>query len=235
MARRDYYRPNHVNDFKEPHNRSSAHALAYLRTSTEDQNLGLDAQLEEIMLWSQVNNIKIAKVFQDQISGSSDFDERPGWTELVAYQRRFRQEFIVASRRDRFARDMYYLTKLERTLPPYVQLVTAQETPEMHITPERMMIRGVLDVMSQYELNLIRSRTRRALAALKSKGVKLGRPPVVRKLREAKLPDVEREVRYWRGCGRSLRWIVNHLNEQEFAGRRWHLTQVCRILKNEQQ
>lgn len=214
-----------LDGFKERANLSSARALAYLRTSTDEQLLGLDAQLEEIAQWSRNNGIRISKVFQDQCSGSVDFNKRPGWQALLEYLERYKHDFIIANRRDRFARDMFFLTREERRLPKTVQLVTAQENPEMQLTPERQMMRGMIDLMSQYERELIRARTRNALAALKRQGVKLGRPE---KNVESRTLD---DIRILRAKGKSLRDVTLWLNLNRGDQREWHLTQVARIVR----
>lgn len=211
--------------FKERASISSARALAYLRTSTDEQLLGLDAQIEEIAQWSRNNGIRVSKVFQDQCSGSVDFCKRPGWQEMLLYLEKYNHDFIVANRRDRFARDMFFLTREERRLPKTVQLVTAQENPEMQLTPERQMMRGMIDLMSQYERELIRARTRNALAALKRQGIKLGRPA---KTVESRTLD---DIRALRAKGKSLRDVAQWLNLNRGDQKEWHLTTVARIVR----
>ena len=217
-------------EFREEAYRSSARAVAYLRTSTDEQTLGLDAQREEISLWAAVNKVHISKFFTDQCSGALDFDVRPAWKALLEYRYQQSCEYIVAARRDRFARDMYLLTREERRLlPAGVQLLTAQETAEMHVTPERQMIRGVVGVMAEYERELLRDRTKKALAQLKAQGVKLGRPQWI--TRENNRKHIAERITQWKKEGRSLRWMTMKLNEGNVGGRKWHLTQVARAVK----
>lgn len=216
-----------VDGFKEIAYKSSARAIAYLRTSTEDQLLGLDAQLEEIAAWSKHNAIPISNVFQDQCSGSVDFHQRPGWQALLKYLATYKHDFIIANRRDRFARDMFFLTREERRLPKTVQLVTAQENPEMQLTPERQMLRGMVDLMAQYERELIRARTKSALAALKAKGVQLGRP------QKKPLDPHVQKILTLKQDGYSLRAIAEKMNQDSALenGKQWHVTSIVRILK----
>lgn len=204
-------------------------ALAYLRVSTEDQNLGIPAQRAAIELWAEQNSVAVVAWFSDHCSGAVNPYERVGFNALLAAADGV--DFVVAQRRDRLARDLLGIALLERDLlKKQIRIVTAQEDPSMADTPERQLIRNVTDAMSEYERALVRDRTKRALAVLKAKGVKLGRPTYDSR----KGKRILREMKELLDLGLTCRKVAIELNTRRvfsLCGHSWNARTVAKVAK----
>src|SRR5260370_30004876 len=53
-------------------------AVAYVRVSTEEQNLGPEAQRAAIGAWAERHGVRIAATFEDRLSGGTAPEDRPG-------------------------------------------------------------------------------------------------------------------------------------------------------------
>ncbi len=156
--------------------KSFATAVAYLRVSTEDQNLGVDAQRMACLTWAEANGIEILGWSEDRCSGSTLWQERVGFCKALETAK-VGVEFVVAARRDRFARDMQVMTSLEAELRKFgCRAVAAIDSPKEPETPEKELRNVIIDGFSQYERRLISVRTKAALAAKRARGEKLGAP-----------------------------------------------------------
>ncbi len=85
----------------------------------------------------------------------------------------------------------------------------------------------VLAAAGELERGLIRSRTRAAMAELKAKGVKLGRPVKLSSATQNRVVELHRE-------GLSLRKIVDRLNSDGIptaTDRQWHASTVRQVLQ----
>ena len=59
-------------------------AVAYLRVSTEDQNLGPEAQRAAIERWAAGREVTVAVWFEDRLSGATAVEDRPGLVAALA-------------------------------------------------------------------------------------------------------------------------------------------------------
>jgi len=203
-------------------------ALGYLRVSTEDQNLGLDAQKNAIQRWAAQNQVTVVEWFSDHCSGAVNPYERVGFEALLRCCEGV--DFIVAQRRDRFARDLLAITIMERNLrDKQIRLVTAEDDPSMADTPERQMVRSISDTIAEYERALGRDRTKRALAVLRAKGVKLGRPTYLDTKRGRRILSEMKELL---DAGLTARKVAIELNTRRtfsLAGSSWSARTVAKI------
>lgn len=159
--------------------KSFAVALGYLRVSTEDQNLGVDAQRTACAAWSKANGIKILGWFEDRCSGATPYKDRPAWTKVTRAVTDLDHtvDFVVAARRDRFSRDVLNMNLMEAELRAKgVRLVAATGSMSLEETPEGTLQNDMVDAFAAYERRLISIRTKLALEALRAQGVKLGAP-----------------------------------------------------------
>jgi DNA invertase Pin-like site-specific DNA recombinase len=214
---------------------SEAHAIGYLRVSTdaqEESGLGLDAQIERIQVWGKTNRVRVMRFFTDTCSGASPIHERPGLMDALEYTRVNKDcAYIVASKRDRFARDLAVITVLEQQVKKSkIRLLTAEDDPELDSTPERELQRNIVDVMAQYERALISQRTKLAMAALKRRGVRIG-PPGYDDTEKGR--ELIALVKSMHAKGWNLTEIKNRLNKagiKSLRGGKWHKTTVSRIV-----
>lgn len=139
--------------------------IAYLRVSTDRQHtsgLGLDAQRQAVENYASGQGILIRSTFVEAESGKHK--DRPQLTAALAECRKHRATLLVA-KLDRLARNVAFVSALMETGVEFV----AVDAPYAN----RLMIH-ILSAFAQHEREQISERTKAALAAAKSRGVKLG-------------------------------------------------------------
>lgn len=217
--------------------------VAYRRTSTEDQQLGIDGQDATLLRISQDKGCPIVKSFTEHESGGNN--ERPELDKAIRYARRIGATLVVA-KLDRLARDQAFLLKLVDGDVP----ILFGDLPEVDgRTPEGRAMIQMMAMFAEFERRRIGTRTKEALAALKAQGVKLGTPRNLKyedRIKGAKISaqrshqkaidqmsDAYEVARPMRDEGATLQDIADHLNEQEYMtarGSRWTAAQVLRLL-----
>jgi DNA invertase Pin-like site-specific DNA recombinase len=209
--------------------------------STEDQTLGPDAQRVALERWAIARGVVLVGVFEDRgVSGATALDRRPGLLAALDCMADRRAGLLVATKRDRFARDVILAAQLERLVErDGAELVSADGASEGN-SPEATMMRRILDIFGAFERDLIRARTRAALAVKRAKGLKFGSTaPYGYRINGDRLePEVGerqaiiRSVALAKG-GCSLRRIAMALTAEGFKprGRRWYPNSIRRILK----
>jgi DNA invertase Pin-like site-specific DNA recombinase len=214
-------------------------AVAYLRVSTEDQNLGPEAQRASIERWAKANGVQLVDVHEDRISGAAPIEERPGLMAAIESVRAHGAGLLVAAKRDRLAREVVIAATIERIAQDAGARVVTSDGVSVENTPEGALMRGLLDLFAAYERAVIRARTKSALAAKRARGERVTRrPPIgwrfeggrlVEDLAEQKALRVALEMR---ASGVSVQRIADHLNEggTSCRGGRWHVTTLVRVL-----
>ena len=141
--------------------------VAYLRVSTQRQGysgLGLEAQREIIQ--NYLRDRKPIFEYVEVESGRKTDKGRPKLKEALSQCRTYGAKLIVA-KLDRLARNVSFLSAL---LDSDVEIVFC-DFPQAN-----KMVLHILASISQYEAELISTRTKQALAAKKARGCKLGNP-----------------------------------------------------------
>ena len=151
--------------------------IAYLRVSTQKQGysgLGLEAQKEIIQ--NHLRDVAPIAEYIEVESGRKTDKERPQLRAALEHCRKEGATLIVA-KLDRLARNVSFLSSL---LENEVEIVFC-DFPQAN-----KMVLHILAAISQYEAELIATRTKQALAAKKARGTKLGNPEhLLNKHREA--------------------------------------------------
>ena len=199
--------------------------VAYLRVSTQKQGysgLGLEAQREIIQNFLYDKN-PIAE-FLEVESGRKTDKGRPKLKEALEICRKTGAQLIVA-KLDRLSRNVSFLSQL---LESDVDIVFC-DFPQAN-----KMVLHILAAISQYEAELIATRTKQALAAKKAQGYTLGNPEhLMDKLDEAVAKSVETNKRKAEENpnnkraaamlkvlakeGKTLQEMADYLNEQGFT------------------
>jgi len=141
--------------------------VAYLRVSTQRQGysgLGLEAQRE--IIHNYLRDRKPIFEYVEVESGRKTDKGRPKLKEALSQCRTYGAKLIVA-KLDRLARNVSFLSAL---LDSDVEIVFC-DFPQAN-----KMVLHILASISQYEAELISTRTKLALAAKKARGFKLGNP-----------------------------------------------------------
>jgi DNA invertase Pin-like site-specific DNA recombinase len=221
-----------------------AKIVAYKRTSTDDQRLGIEAQEETLRRIARDRNAEIVKTFVEHESGGNS--ARPELDKAIRYARRTKAALCVA-KLDRLARDSSFL------LPLYdsgVKIIFG-DLPNLDLSATSRLMVEMVSAFAGFERRLIGERTKAALAVLKSRGVKLGTPANLHQAgrengarkaarnRWAKAVDEMSDVAEIAAAMRAeeppvpLATIAARLNAEGYVTRQggtWSATQVKRVL-----
>lgn len=209
--------------------------LAYLRVSTDDQSLGLDAQRQAIQSYCNAKNLMISAWYTDEgVSGATMPEDRPGLSKCLADLRR--GDTLIAAKRDRLARDLLAIALIERAVTRVrASLHTADGTSDSSL------LAGVLDAVARHERQVIAQRTRDALRAKKARGEAIGHPPYGWALDASRTRLVPSEgeqavlavIASLRAAGKGRRAIASELARLGLRTRRgtaWTPTRVAQVL-----
>src|SRR5579859_4495245 len=93
------------------------HAIAYIRVSTDEQELGPEAQRSTIETYARAKGITIVGWAEELgVSGAAPLDEREGLWAAVESTIDSRAGLLLIGRRDRLARDVFSSMLIERHL-----------------------------------------------------------------------------------------------------------------------
>ena len=216
-------------------------AVAYLRCSTDRQDLSPDAQREAITRWAAGAGVGVEAWFEDRgVSGGTPLEDRPGLTAAVSDLRARDAGLLVVAKRDRLARDVLTAALVERLCERAGARVVSADGTGNGNTPEAALLRSMIDAFAAYERALIRSRTKAALAVKKARGERVGGVPYGWRVGAGNvLVEDEAEqravalARRLRAEGASLRAVGAGLEEAGFRprmGKRWHVAVLARIV-----
>lgn len=217
-------------------------AVGYVRVSTDDQNLGPDAQRAALEAWAVRAGVRLAAVFEDHgVSGATQIADRPGLLAALDSLRELGAGVLVAAKRDRIARDQVVAAMVERAVAKIGAVVRTTDGSSDVAGPEGTMMRGIVDVFAAYEREVIRARTRAALGVKRARGERVGEVPYGFRVAAdgVLLEEDEAEqgvlavVRELRAAGVSQRGIVAVLADRGLvsrAGRPFGQTQIVRML-----
>ena len=141
--------------------------VAYLRVSTQKQGysgLGLEAQRE--IIHRHLRDINPIAEYVEVESGRKTDKGRPQLRAALDHCRKD-GAILITAKLDRLARNVSFLSSL---LEKDVEIVFC-DFPQAN-----KMVLHILAAISQYEAELIATRTRQALLAKKARGAKLGNP-----------------------------------------------------------
>ena len=153
-------------------------AVGYLRVSTEDQQLGPEAQRAAIEAWAAREGVEVIAWHLDQgVSGGAHVHDRPGLVAVLATLRVEGTGILLVAKRDRLARDVYIAATIERAVARGGGRVACADGVANGETPADVFIRAILDAAAAYERALIRTRTKAALSVKKARGESTGTAP----------------------------------------------------------
>lgn len=216
-------------------------AVAYLRVSTDDQQLGPEAQRAAIEAWARGAGVAITAWCSDLgVSGAADLADRPGLQLALDTIAAERVGALVVAKRDRLARDSLIALTLERDVARHGGRIVSADGVGNGSTAADEFMRSILDGAAAYERRLIAQRTSAALRAKRARGERPGEVPFGWSADEkGKLhphPDelaTMARARELRALGLAQRAVVRELEGEGHRGRTGRplgLTQVQRIL-----
>lgn len=213
--------------------------VAYYRVSTQKQGqsgLGLEAQEAAVLNHLKDSNSELMAAFTEIETGkgANALEKRPQLRKAIELCRKQGACLIIA-KLDRLARNVHFVSGLLETGCDFI----AADMPQAN----KVMIQ-MHAVMSEWERDQISARTKAALQAAKSRGVKLGAAGYLNlqaNLAERQATSIEfaeklrGQIEGFKLRGLSLRKMVNELNNigvTTIRGNKWSLIQLQRVIKN---
>jgi DNA invertase Pin-like site-specific DNA recombinase len=149
-------------------------AVASLRVSTDQQAPGLHAQRRDIERWAAAREVTVVAWHEDRdVSGGAALDDRPGLLAALDDLARHRAGVLVVAKRDRLARDVLHAGAIEAAVVARGARVVSADGAADGDDPAARMVRQLLDVFAEFERGMIRARTRAALAARRTRGLRV--------------------------------------------------------------
>jgi DNA invertase Pin-like site-specific DNA recombinase len=150
---------------------SQPNVAIYARVSTDEQSP--DAQLRDLREYVRNRGwMQVAEYVDIGESGSKD--SRPAWNELWEAIRRRRLNVVVIPALDRLGRSLPHLVKILCAInDAEISLISLREGFDLNTAVGRLQA-NLLAVLSEYELSLIRERTRAGMRAARARGSQIG-------------------------------------------------------------
>jgi DNA invertase Pin-like site-specific DNA recombinase len=172
----------------------------YARVSRADKDQNPENQLIRLRNFAQSHEWEIFQEYVDHASGSQA--SRPALDRMLTDARAHRFNAVVVVRLDRIGRSVRNLHNLLLELNRFkVDLICTDQEIDTS-SPAGKLIFTILGAISEFELELIRDRTKDGLARAIAQGKRLGRPPN---------PAKTEEILRLRAEGLSLREIGRRL------------------------
>jgi DNA invertase Pin-like site-specific DNA recombinase len=173
----------------------------YARVSTTNHGQDVTLQTRELEQFAEARGWRMVDAYIDAgVSGAKD--SRPELNRLMADAHKRRFDVVAVWRFDRFARSVSHLLRALETFNAlgiaFVSLSEQMDTT----TPAGKMVFTVLGAVAELERSLIVERVKAGLRNARSKGKRLGRPPV-----SVDALSIDR----LRSQGRSIRDIADEL------------------------
>jgi DNA invertase Pin-like site-specific DNA recombinase len=207
-------------------------AVLYGRVSTDEQSLGLVAQLDPLEAEAERRSWNAEVVTDEGVSGGTPVDERPALGPVLAGLSA--GDVLVVAKLDRLSRSLLdFAGLIQRAESQHWSLVVLDIAIDT-TTPQGKLIAHMLVAVAQWEREMIGLRIREGLAKSPNRpGRKPGLPPVMGAKPSALPPEVVEAVRDLREAGKSPGAIADRLNaygHKSLRGGRWHRTSVRRLL-----
>jgi len=182
----------------------------YARVSTDEQSAG--AQLRDLRDYAKNRGWTNIKEYVDEgISGSKE--SRPAWNQLWDAVQKGQVSVLLVHALDRLGRSLPHLVKIITTcVEREITLISFRENIDLSTSTGRM-IAGLFSVLAEYELSIIRERTRAGMRAARARGSRIGpRKNYFDKRKAARLRDqgwgqirIAKELGI--GVGRVNQWV----------------------------
>lgn len=223
--------------------RNTLVAVAYLRVSTDEQQLGPEAQRAAVEAWAARAGVTVAGWHLDQgVSGSLGIEDRPGLRAAFEALTTHRAGILVAAKRDRIARDIYVAKGIAREVAKRGARIVCADGVGNGDSPADEFMRTILDGVAEFERAMIRARIKAALAVKRARGEFVGMAPYGHRVssdgRTLEPEPGERvvleRVAQLRAEGASLAGIAGALNAEGLRSRSGGLfskTQVARMVR----
>ena len=220
--------------------------IGYVRTSTDEQSLSLEAQAARLRAWVVAMDAELVDLVVEQASGKSL--ERPGLRGVLARLNGGEAESVVVTKLDRLTRSSRDLWWLVDEGVDFVSLTEQVDT----LSPAGRMMLTMMSAIAQFERETTAARTSEVLQHIKrggglAGGVPYGKKRVCYTLTEEGKPKggwledepgeqaVLARVRELRDAGETYRGIAETLNAEGWKTRKgteWKHQYIANLLVN---
>jgi DNA invertase Pin-like site-specific DNA recombinase len=229
-----------------------AKAVGVVRVSTAQQDIGADAQRDELSRWAIREGVELIAIFEDiGVSGAAPMAERPALIAAIAVLAREGAGKLVAVKRDRFARHRHTIADVERAvLVAGGVLVTTDGVCTGADTESEEVNASIQDLVAALELRKIRARNQaRARRCIEQGRLHGGKPPyglrrkpkgiagrsgtVVELEPDPSEQEVIARIVHHHRQGSSLRQISTALDSEGIVtrtGAKWQAMTIARVL-----
>lgn len=154
-------------------------AVGYVRVSTGDQALGVEAQAAAVQSWAAREGLQLLAVFVDRLSGATPVADRPGLQAALAFLSSSRSGVLASSTRCRLARSPAVADSLESAVSGLGARVRTSDgaSDDDADSTTGLINRGMRDIIAAVERAEIRRRTREALDRKRARGELVGGVP----------------------------------------------------------
>lgn len=152
-------------------------AVAYMRVSTDEQDLGLDAQRAAIEAWATREGVEVVAWHEERVTGGAELADRGAMLAALTDVKAKRAALLVAYRLDRLGRDPLTALLVGREVEKArAQIAYVTGGGAATSDPTSKLLRTVLLGVAEFEKDMIGARTKAALAVKRDRGDALGRP-----------------------------------------------------------
>ncbi len=156
--------------------RDNMRVAIYARVSTHDQKT-IKMQIKHCQEFAKLRSWKVTKIVQDIASGAK---QRPQRDDILKLARRREVDVVIVWKLDRWGRSTSdVVSSLEELRELGIKFVSITEALDFTTASGRAMS-SLLSVFAEFERELIRERVKAGLYMAKERGVKLGRPSVIK-------------------------------------------------------
>ncbi len=229
-------------------------AVAFLRTSTDKQDLSPEAQRAALNGWAAREGVTIVAWYEDKdVSGGADVADSPQLLAALDGLKEHRAGVFAVAKRDRLARDMTRVALVHSLVESAGARIVSAAGEGNGKDASDVLLRGIVDLFAQHEKLVIRARTKAALQVKKGRGERTGAVPYgyraeatgpvqvrsgVERRTAMLVPDVGEQAviaiaRELRAGGMSYRGIAAELGSRGITSRKggtWLPTQIVRML-----
>ncbi|WP_428304990.1 recombinase family protein [Lacipirellula sp.] len=212
--------------------------IGYVRTSTEDQSLGREAQRSKLLQFAALHDLELVTILEDAESGATL--DRAGLQAALAMLERGEADGLAVVKLDRLTRSLRDWSWLVENPFRHRELLSVQDAVDTRTAAGRLVLNVLLSV-AEWERSTIGERTSQALQVKIARGERVGsvkygyrlRTDGVTLVEDAAEQAVIQRARELRRDGLVLRSICEVLSEEGHrprAGVTWNPAQIGRMV-----
>jgi site-specific DNA recombinase len=151
-------------------------ALAYIRVSTDEQAISVEAQRTLIKRWCKTHDVELGAIYEDiGLNGNTPIERRPDLFKAISAPQRGMA--LVVARRDRLTRDVIVAALAECFARNAGASIVAVDGHGNGDSPAAQLMATIIDTFAAYERAVIVMRTKAALDHKRQKGERIGNLP----------------------------------------------------------